>query len=56
MIATVIGSALIAVEDFGPAVQRERFFEGLDTNSAPSVFDSRHANTARLTQSMITTK
>jgi hypothetical protein len=25
-------------------------------NSAPSVFDSRHASTARLTQSMITTR
>ena len=25
-------------------------------NSAPSVFDSRHANTARLTQSMMTTR
>ena len=31
VIATVIGSALVGVEDLRPAVQRQRFFEGLDT-------------------------
>ena len=31
VIATVIGSALVGVEDLGAAVQQERFLERLDT-------------------------
>ena len=47
-------TALVGIEDLGTAVARERLLERL--KSAPSVFDSRHASTARLTQSMTTTK
>jgi len=49
-------AALVSIENLGSTVPRERFIERLDTNSAPSVFDSRHASTARLTQSMMTTR
>ena len=50
-------AALVGIEDLGPAVVRERFLERLDTKiGAERVFDSRHASTARLTQSMTTTR
>jgi hypothetical protein len=49
-------AALVDIEDLGPAAARQRVLEGFEQNSAPSVSDSRHASTARLTQSMITTR
>ena len=48
-------AALIGIENLRPAVLHS-VLQGLDKNSAPSVFDSRHARPARLTQSMITTR
>jgi hypothetical protein len=44
---------LVSIEDFSTDIARERFLECFE-KSVPSVLDSRHASTARLTQPMIT--
>ena len=51
------GTALVAYfTDLRPAIARERFLQGLDAEIGASVLESRQVSTARLTQSMITTK
>ena len=49
-------AALVGIENPGRAVSGERLLSASTQKSAPSVFDSRHASTTRLTQSMTTTK
>jgi hypothetical protein len=49
-------ATLVGIENLGAAVVDERFLERLDTELGTERVRSRHASTARLTQSMMTTK
>jgi len=49
-------AALVSIENLRSAVARERFLERLDTKLGAECVRQRHANTARLTQSMMTTR
>jgi hypothetical protein len=50
-----LGQALIGIEDLRPAIARQRFLSASIQKSALSVLHS-HPSTARLNQSMTTTK
>jgi hypothetical protein len=49
-------AALSVLKISGRPYRKSASSKASTQNSAPSVFDSRHASTARLTQSMITTR